>query len=58
LTPNGGFTGAQVAYSPDGRVLFAWGLTPTLHAFAESPPGSGNARLLTGIRGTLRFLAR
>ena len=58
LTPNGGFTGSQVAYSPAGRVLFAWGVTPTLHVFAESPIGSGRAQLLRGIRGSPRFLAR
>jgi hypothetical protein len=58
LSPNGGFTGPQVAYSPAGRVLFAWGLTPTLHAFAESPIGSGRAILLKGISGSPRFLAR
>ena len=58
LTPSGGFTGEQVAYSPAGRVLFAWGVTPTLHVFAESPIGSGRAQLLPGIRGSLRFLAR
>jgi hypothetical protein len=58
LTPTAGYVGAQVAYSPSGRVLFTWGATPTLHVFAETPLGSGRARLLKGIRGTLRFLAR
>jgi hypothetical protein len=58
LTPTAGFTGAQLAYSPNGRVLFAWGTTPTLHAFAESPAGSSRVRPLKGVRGALRFMSR
>jgi hypothetical protein len=56
--PTPGYTGGRTAWSPQGRVLFAWSPTPVLSAWAENPVGSGRVTQLPLASGQLELLAR